>query len=53
VPAADLMALPSQRVGELARAVERQLQVQLVEPAHQHKIALRQTLVERSTRSSD
>jgi hypothetical protein len=39
--AADLVPLPPQLRGELASAVIRQLQVQLVKPTHQHKIPLR------------
>ena len=42
VPPANLVSLALQPVGELARPVERQLQVQFVDPPHQHQIPIRQ-----------
>src|ERR1019366_2725149 len=41
VPAADLLSFPLQLRGKLPGAVERPLQVQLVEPTHQHQIPIR------------
>src|ERR1019366_56128 len=41
VPAADLLTFPLQLRGKLPGAVERPLQVQLVEPTHQHQIPIR------------